>query len=101
MITGMPASTAWRTALEIASGSGAETASPSTFSVTAASIICACCWASLLDSEYFSVTPRSLAASSAPFLATAQNDPPSPCVMTAIVRSPPCVRSTLSSSLAC
>ena len=36
-----------------ASGFGAETARPSTFSVTAASISCACFCGSLLDSEYF------------------------------------------------
>src|SRR4051812_39663705 len=95
----MPASVAFLTAPEIASGSGAETARPSTFSVTAASIIWACCCASLLDSLYFTVIPRSLPASSAPFLATDQNEPPSPWVITAIVMSPPCVRSTLSDGL--
>ena len=99
-MTGMPASTAVLTAPLIASGSGAETASPSTFSVTAASIIWACAWASLLDSVYLSVTPAALAPSSAPFLATAQNEPPSPWVTIAIVRSPPWVRSTESPSFA-
>ena len=53
---------------------------PSTFSVTAASISCACFCGSLFDSEYFSVTPICFAASSAPFLATAQNESPSPWV---------------------
>jgi hypothetical protein len=96
VITGMPASTALRTESRIASGFGAETASPSTLSVTAASIICACFCGSLLDSEYLSVTPICLAPSSAPFFATAQNEPPSPCVTMAIVTSWPWVRSTSS-----
>ena len=92
--TGIFASTAVWTASLMASGFGAETARPSTPSVTAASIICACFSGSLLDSEYLSVTPMSLAACSAPFLATDQNDPPSPCVTMAIVTSFFCVRST-------
>src|SRR3954447_27021193 len=92
----MPASVAFLTALEMACASGAETARPSTLSVTAATIICACCWASLLDSLYLTVIPRSLPASSAQFLATDQNETASPCVITAIVMSPPWVRSTLS-----
>ena len=74
MMTGMPASIAVLTASRMASGSGADTAMPSTPSVTAASISCACSSGSLLDSEYLTVTPRSLPASSAPFLATAQNE---------------------------
>src|SRR5215218_8049280 len=95
-MNGMPASVAFESESAIASGFGADTAIPSTFSVTAESISWACFCGSLADSEYFTVTPICLPASSAPFFATAQNESPLPCVMTAIVMSLPWVRSTLS-----
>src|ERR687890_1203429 len=95
-MNGMPASVAFLSASRMASGFGAETAMPSTFSVTAESISWACFCGSSLDSEYFTVTPSCLPASSAPFFATAQNESPSPCVITAMVTSWPWVRSTLS-----
>ena len=95
-MTAMPASVAFLSESRIASGFGAEVAMPSTFSVTAESISCACFCGSFADSEYLTVTPICLPASSAPFLATAQNESPSPWVMTAIVTSWPCVRLTSS-----
>ena len=69
----MPASTAVLTASRIASASGTDTASPSTPSLTAASMSCACSSGSLFDPDHLTVTPMSLPAASAPFLATAQN----------------------------
>jgi hypothetical protein len=97
VMTGMRARTALCTALRMASGLGADTARPSTPSVTAASMSCACSSGSLFDSLYLSSTPMSLAPSSAPFFATDQKDPPSPWVTIAMVRSRFCVTSTASS----
>ena len=93
---GMPASAAFLSGSRIASVFGTEMAMPSTFSVTAESISWACFCGSFADSLYFTVTPMSLPACSAPFLATDQNVPPSLWVITAIVRSRPWVSETSS-----
>src|SRR4051794_24398363 len=93
---GIPADLALASESLIASAFGTETASPSTFWETAASISCACYCGSLLDGLQISLTPSSLAACSAPFLTTDQNDPSSLCVTMAIVRPLPCVRLTSS-----
>ena len=91
---GMPASFALASEPLIASAFGTETARPSTFCETAASISCASFCGSLLDGLQMSLTPSSLAACSAPFLTTDQNEPSSLCVTIANVRSLPWVRLT-------
>ena len=83
----------------MASAFGTETARPSTFCEMAASISCASFSGSLLDGLQTSLTPSSLAACSAPFLTTDQNEPSSECVTMAIVRSLPCVSWTSSPPL--
>src|SRR4051812_39197354 len=83
---GMPASVACLRAPLIASALGTETASPSTFWETAAWISCASFCGSLLDGLQISLTPSDLAAASAPFLTTDQNEPSSEWVTIATVR---------------
>src|SRR4029453_6285363 len=95
-MTGIPASVAFLIGSRSASVFGTDVAIPSTFSVTAESISWACFCGSFADSLYFTVTPMSLPACSAPFFATAQNVSPSPWVITAIVRSRPWVSDTSS-----
>ena len=91
---GMPAALALASEPLIASALGTETARPSTFCETAASISCACFCGSLFDGLQMSLTPSSLAACSAPFLTTDQNEPSSLCVTIANVRPDPWVRLT-------
>src|SRR3954449_5773564 len=91
---GMPADFASASAPLIASAFGTDTASPSTFWETAAEISCASFCGSLLEGLQMSLTPESLAACSAPFLTTDQNEPSSLWVTIAIVRLPPWVRLT-------
>src|SRR6476659_8939046 len=91
---GMPALFALASESLIASAFGTDTARPSTFWETAASISCASFCGSLLDGLQMSLTPSSLAACSAPFLTTDQNEPSSLCVTIANVRSLPWVRLT-------
>src|SRR5919197_4233288 len=88
---GMPALFALASEPLIASAFGTDTARPSTFWETAASISWASFWGSLLDGLQISLTPSSLAACWAPFLTTDQNEPSSLCVTIAIVRPLPCV----------
>src|SRR3954453_2376254 len=76
---GMPAAFALASELLIASAFGTETARPSTFCETAASISCASFCGSLFDGLQISLTPSSLAACWAPFLTTDQTEPPSLC----------------------
>src|SRR3954468_6430266 len=93
---GIPASRAFCTESRIASTFGTEMARPSTFCETAASISCASFWGSLLAGLQMSLTPSSLAACSAPFLTTDQNEPSSLWVTIANVRSLPWGRATSS-----
>src|SRR4051812_3929202 len=93
---GMPAAFALPSEPLIASAFGTETASPSTFCDTAASISCASFCGSLLEGLQISFTPSALAAAWAPFFTTDQNEPSSLCVTIANVRPDPWVRSTLS-----
>src|SRR5579859_4359878 len=86
VMTGMPACTACWIEDFNASGLAIETTSPSTFSLTAASISCAC----LVGSPslwYSMVSPMSLPACSAPFFTMLQKASPlDPCVTTAILK---------------
>src|SRR3954471_22230703 len=91
---GMPAALAFASESLMALALGTDTASPSTFCDTAASISCASFCGSLLDGLQMSLTPSSLAACWAPFLTTDQNEPSSLCVTIANVRSLPWVRLT-------
>src|SRR5690242_8303789 len=91
---GMPASEACLSAPLMASAFGTDTARPSTFWETAASISCASFCGSLLDGLQISLTPSAFAAACAPFLTTDQNEPSSLWVTIAIVSPLPCVRST-------
>src|SRR5690242_7616236 len=91
---GMPADFACASAPLMASAFGTETARPSTFCETAAEISCASFCGSLFDGLQISLTPSSLAACSAPFLTTDQNEPSSLWVTIANVRLLPWVRST-------
>src|SRR3954467_12429622 len=91
---GMPAAFALASELLIASAFGTETARPSTFCDTAASISCASFCGSLFDGLQISLTPSSLAACWAPFLTTDQNEPSSLWVTIAKVRPLPWVRLT-------
>src|SRR5919108_3829126 len=88
---GMPAALALLSEPRIALAFGTDTASPSTFWETAASISWACFWGSLFDGLQMSLTPSSLAACCAPFLTTDQNEPSSLCVTMANVRPLPWV----------
>src|SRR3954451_25052585 len=88
---GIPADLALASEPWIALAFGTDTASPSTFCETAASISCACFCGSLFDGLQMSLTPESLAACSAPFLTTDQNEPSSECVTIAMVSPLPCV----------
>src|SRR3954447_7334941 len=88
---GIPADLALASEPWIALAFGTDTASPSTFCETAASISCACFCGSLFEGLQTSLTPSSLAACSAPFLTTDQNVPSSECVTIANVRPLPCV----------
>src|SRR4051795_8153617 len=92
---GMPAAFALASELLIASAFGTDTARPSTFCDTAASISCASFWGSLFEGLQMSLTPSSLAACCAPFFTTDQNEPSSLCVTIANVRFEPCVSSTV------
>src|SRR5436190_2819111 len=92
---GMPADLALARESLIALAFGTETARPSTFCETAASISCACFCGSLFDGLQTSLTPSSLAAACAPFFTTDQNEPSSLWVTIANVRPLPCVRLTL------
>src|SRR3954467_11406159 len=92
---GMPAALALASEPLIASALGTDTARPSTFCDTAASMSCASFWGSLFDGLQMSLTPSSLAACWAPFLTTDQNDPSSLWVTIANVRLLPCVRLTV------
>src|SRR4051795_9177625 len=92
---GIPADLALASEPWIALAFGTDTASPSTFCETAASISCACFCGSLFDGLQMSLTPESLAACSAPFLTTDQNEPSSECVTIAMVSPLPCVCSTV------
>ena len=92
---GMPAALAFASESLIALAFGTDTASPSTFCETAASISCASFCGSLLDGLQMSFTPSSCAACWAPFLTTDQNEPSSLWVTIAIVRPLPCVWLTL------
>src|SRR3954468_17105135 len=94
VMIGMPAALALAREPLIASALGTETARPSTFWETAASISCASFCGSLLDGLQMSLTPSSLAACWAPFLTTDQNEPSSECVTIANVRPEPCVSCT-------
>ena len=94
VMIGMPAALALASEPLIASAFGTDTARPSTFCETAASISCASFCGSLFDGLQMSLTPSSLAACSAPFLTTDQNEPSSLCVTIANVRPLPCVRLT-------
>src|SRR4051794_22206722 len=78
---GMPADLALARESLIALAFGTETARPSTFCETAASISCACFCGSLFDGLQTSLTPSALAAASAPFLTTDQNEPSSECAL--------------------
>src|SRR3954466_11257021 len=92
---GMPAARAFCSEPLIASALGTETARPSTFCDTAASISWASFWGSLFAGLQMSLTPSSLDACCAPFFTTDQNEPSSLWVTIAKVRLLPCVRSTL------
>src|SRR4051794_22669944 len=96
VMIGMPAALALASEPLIALALGTETARPSTFWETAASISCACFCGSLLEGLQMSLTPSSLAACWAPFLTTDQNDPSSLCVTIAKVSPLPWVCSTVS-----
>src|SRR3954453_13262104 len=91
---GMPAALAFFSEPLIASAFGTDTASPSTFCDTAASISCASFCGSLFDGLQISLTPSSSAACWAPFLTTDQNEPSSLWVTIANVRPLPWVRLT-------
>ena len=70
----MPEATAFLIESPSASASGIETTRPSGCEATAASMICAICTMSKVPGErYSTVTPRSSAAWSTPFLTTDQN----------------------------
>ena len=86
---GMPAAFALASEPLIASAFGTDTARPSTFWDTAASISCASFCGSLFEGLQMSLTPSSLAACSAPFFTTDQNEPSSLCVTIANVSSRP------------
>src|SRR3954453_11508913 len=88
---GMPAAFALASEPLIASAFGTETARPSTFWDTAASISCASFCGSLFDGLQISFTPSSLEACCAPFLTTDQNEPSSLCVTIANVSPLPWV----------
>src|SRR3954447_1578768 len=91
---GMPAALAFASEPLIALAFGTETARPSTFCETAASMSCASFCGSLLDGLQISLTPSSLAACWAPFFTTDQNEPSSLWVTMANVRPEPWVSST-------
>src|SRR3954454_7816183 len=95
VMIGMPADLALASEPLIASAFGTDTARPPTFWDTAASISCASFCGSLLAGLQMSLTPSSLAACSAPFLTTDQNEPSSLWVTIANVRPEPCVSVTL------
>src|SRR6478736_10156337 len=92
---GMPALFALASEPLNASAFGTDTARPSTFWETAASMSCASFCGSLFDGLQISLTPSSLAACWAPFLTTDQNEPSSLWVTIAMVMPLPCVRATL------
>src|SRR3954470_10462235 len=77
VMIGMPAALAFASESLIALALGTETARPSTFCETAASMSCASFCGSLFDGLQISLTPSSLAACWAPFLTTDQNEPSS------------------------
>src|SRR4051812_20643768 len=91
VMIGMPAALAFFSEPRIASAFGTDTARPSTFWETAASISCASFCGSLLDGLQMSLTPSAWAAAWAPFLTTDQNEPSSLCVTIAKVRPEPWV----------
>jgi hypothetical protein len=78
----------------MASAFGTETARPSTFWETAASMSCASFCGSLFAGLQMSLTPSALAAASAPFLTTDQNEPSSLWVTMANVSPEPWVSVT-------
>src|ERR687884_435316 len=90
----MPAALAFCSEPRMASAFGTDTASPSTFWETAASISCASFCGSLFDGLQMSLTPSALAAACAPFLTTDQNEPSSLWVTMANVRPEPWVSVT-------
>src|SRR3954466_2320077 len=92
VMIGMPAALALASEPLIASALGTDTARPSTFWETAASMSCASFCGSLFEGLQMSLTPSSLAACWAPFLTTDQNDPSSLCVTMAKVMPLPWVR---------
>src|SRR4051794_29161617 len=94
VMIGMPAALAFFSEPRIASAFGTDTARPSTFWETAASISCASFCGSLLDGLQMSLTPSAWAAAWAPFLTTDQNEPSSLCVTIANVSPEPCVSCT-------
>src|SRR3954463_7713719 len=85
---GMPAALALASEPLSASAFGTLTARPSTFWETAAWISCASFCGSLLAGLQMSLTPSALAAASAPFLTTDQNEPSWGWVPMATVMSP-------------
>src|SRR3954452_25280199 len=87
----MPASLAFLSEPLIASAFGTETARPSTFWETAASISCASFCGSLFEGLQMSLTPSAWAAACAPFFTTDQNEPSSLWVTMAKVRPEPWV----------
>src|SRR4051812_15041026 len=91
VMIGMPAALAFASESLIALAFGTDTARPSTFWETAASMSCASFCGSLFDGLQISLTPSSLAACWAPFLTTDQNEPSSLCVTIANVRPLPWV----------
>src|SRR3954470_879255 len=95
----MPAALAFASESLIALAFGTETARPSTFWETAASMSCASFCGSLFDGLQMSFTPSSFAACWAPFLTTDQNDPSSLWVTIANFRLLPWVRSTFAGLL--
>src|SRR3954451_5850124 len=91
VMIGMPASLALASEPLMASAFGTDTARPSTFWETAASMSCASFCGSLFEGLQMSLTPSSLAACWAPFLTTDQNEPSSLCVTIANVSPLPWV----------
>src|SRR3954462_11000181 len=91
VMIGMPAALAFASESLIALAFGTETARPSTFCETAASMSWASFCGSLFDGLQLSFTPSSFAACCAPFLTTDQNEPSSLWVTIANVRPLPCV----------
>src|SRR4051812_5590921 len=91
VMIGMPAALAFASESLMALALGTDTASPSTFCDTAASMSCASFCGSLFEGLQMSLTPSSLAACWAPFLTTDQNEPSSLCVTIANVSPLPWV----------